>query len=416
MERIPQSYSDQVVSEKVRNLSVEIYGKKYPVWVASLAQARNSIPRKGYTPIGAPGAPEVGLRCEGNANCIPICPVHAKYTALKTIGRLDAKHTTLVTQAVATRVLLDGNGRVSGIEYKRYQDESSPVCETLTAKGTIYILAAHAIETAKLLLASGAANSSDQVGRNLMDHPWFYTWALAPMDLGMFRGPAMTSGIPSFRDGPFRTEFAAFRIDVGNWAWDVATFPPDSNVNELAAKNVFGAKLRKKLGDTIPRQLRLGMVTEQLPDPGNRVTISPEYTDAIGAYRPVLHYNIADYTRLSFVNAIRISNAIYRAMGIGPDDIKTHFSNASPMYMTYRMPNGKVIDLSCIGSGHHMGTHRMGVSRTDSVVNRYQRSWDHENLFLVGCGSMPTSGSSNPTITAAAMALMATDEMLRDLR
>ena len=84
--------------------------------------------------------------------------------------------------------------------------------------------------------------------------------------------------------------------------------------------------------------------------------------------------------------------------------------------MTYKTRKGTVIPLSFIGSGHHNGTHRMGISRTSSVVNRWQRSWDHENLYVVGCGSMPTIGSSNPTLTAAAMALMASDDMLRQLR
>ena len=34
----------------------------------------------------------------------------------------------------------------------------------------IVLVAAHAIETPKLLLISNLANASDQVGRNLMDH------------------------------------------------------------------------------------------------------------------------------------------------------------------------------------------------------------------------------------------------------
>ena len=63
-----------------------------------------------------------------------------------------------------------------------------------------------------------------------------------------------------------------------------------------------------------------------------------------------------------------------------------------------------------------VGTHRMGVSPTDSVVNRFQRSWDHDNLYVVGCGSMPTVGSSNPTLTAVALAFMAADDMLTQLR
>ncbi|MFP5355172.1 MAG: GMC oxidoreductase, partial [Gemmatimonadota bacterium] len=322
---------------------------------------------------------------------------------------------TLVTQAVASRLLIDPSGRIGGVEFKRYASEGSSEYVTATATATLYIVAAHAVESAKLLLASGAANSSDQVGRNLMDHPFFLTWALNPTPVGAFRGPGQTSEIPSFRDGPFRSEFAASRIDLGNWGWDIATFPPNSNVQNAAAANVFGPALRQQLGDTIPRQLSVGYVLEQLPEPGNRVTIGRDYIDPIGCYRPIIHYNVSDYTRAGMVAANKISDALFHAMGIDDKNIFTKFTPDSPGYMTYKTRDGETVPLSFYGSGHHMGTHRMGVSRTDSVTNRCSRSWDHENLYVVGCGSMPTVGSSNPTLTAVALGLMAADDMLTQL-
>ena len=45
----------------------------------------------------------------------------------------------------------------------------------------------------------------------------------------------------------------------------------------------------------------------------------------------------------------------------------------------------------------------MGSDRHDSVVDVDQRSWDHENLYLVGGGSMPAIGTSNITLTLAAL-------------
>lgn len=415
MERIPPSYSDGVYAAGAEKASVKLAGKAYGMSVTSLAQARNSIPRRGYRPRGAVGAPHIGQRCEGNASCIPICPVQAKYSALRTLNEMNRNFYTLVTQAVASKLLIDENGRIAGVEFKRYESEGSTQCTVGVATGTLYVVAAHAVESAKLLLASGAANSSDQVGRNLMDHPFFLTWALNPSPVGAFRGPGQTSEVPSFRDGDFRSEFAAFRIDLGNWGWDVATFPPNSNVQELAAANVFGVRMRKKLGEEIPRQLRVGYVIEQLPEARNRVTISPEWMDPIGCYRPVIHYDVSDYTRAAMVAANKVSNALFKAMDIPEHDIRTHFTPESPGYMTYRTDDGRTVPLSFFGSGHHMGTHRMGVSRTDSVTNRMSKSWDHENLYVVGCGSMPTVGSSNPTLTAVALALMAADDILTQL-
>ena len=39
------------------------------------------------------------------------------------------------------------------------------------------------------------------------------------------------------------------------------------------------------------------------------------------------------------------------------------------------------------------------------MVDADQRSWEHRNLFLVGSGSFPTMGTSNPTLTMAALTL-----------
>lgn len=432
MERIPPSYSDQVIDRATRTperLTVELAGKEYPVEVTSLAQARNSIPRKGYRPVSAVGDPTMGLRCEGNASCIPICPVQAKYSALKTIAALDPEYVTIWTQTVASRLSIAPDGRIDGVEVIRYDAEGMPAQPPCTLKATLYVLAGHAIENAKLLLASNAANSSDQVGRNLMDHPFFYTWALAPKSMGSFRGPGQTSGIESLRDGAFRKHFAAFRIDLGNWGWDIVNFPPNPDVVGVPpskdhpgsglAGNVFGTRLRKHLGDTLPRQVRIGFDIEQLPEARNRVTISRRYKDAIGCFRPVIDYSVSDYTWQSMVEGMKVSDRVYEAMGIPEEDRcpdrAAYVRPGMADEKRYRARDGKEYLLNFIGAGHHIGTHRMGVSRTDSVVNRDSRSWDHENLYVVGCGSLPTTATANPTLTAIATTLMSVEDMLRQL-
>jgi choline dehydrogenase-like flavoprotein len=58
----------------------------------------------------------------------------------------------------------------------------------------------------------------------------------------------------------------------------------------------------------------------------------------------------------------------------------------------------------------------MGDDPATSVVDSEQRSWDHRNLFVVGAGSMPTVGTSNPTLTLAALACRTAEAILGDLR
>jgi choline dehydrogenase-like flavoprotein len=100
----------------------------------------------------------------------------------------------LHAQTTATMVEVGPGGRVTAIRFKRW-DGSEGV-----ASGKAFVLAAHAIEIPRLLLNSrseitpnGVANSSDQVGRNLMDHPAQLSWALAPTPMWPYRAPLSTA-------------------------------------------------------------------------------------------------------------------------------------------------------------------------------------------------------------------------------
>ena len=91
---------------------VHVDGEDVPLKVTNTPQARNGVPNpaydggNGYRPVGAVGNPHSGMRCEGNASCIPICPAQAKYTALKTLHRAQRGGVEVRTQAVVSRVVL----------------------------------------------------------------------------------------------------------------------------------------------------------------------------------------------------------------------------------------------------------------------------------------------------------------------
>ncbi len=66
MHRIPASYLDQVLKRKLDGRHITVCGHDYEVQMSSTPAARNSVPRNGYAPVGAPGNPQLGERCEGN--------------------------------------------------------------------------------------------------------------------------------------------------------------------------------------------------------------------------------------------------------------------------------------------------------------------------------------------------------------
>ena len=442
MHPIPASYLDQVVAGRLDGRSITVDGSEYEVRMSNTPAGRNSVPRDGYQPVGAPGNPQQGERCEGNTNCIPICPVQAKYSALKTLYELMLRHpggqaptptrssVEIVTQAVASKVELDEHGRVSGITYQTYEDEGVvPLPTPCTARGTIYVLAANALQNATLLLGSGVANSSGMVGRNLMDHPLILTWGLMDEPVWGFRGPLSTSGLEMFRDGAFRDRSCAFRIEIGNEGWNFTSGAPTSTVDALVnplpdsgRRPMYGAELRRTLGEVIPRQFRLALEMEQIPEASNYVTIDDGYRDQLGNFRPVIRYDLPDYVRAGFAMATRASDAMFTLLGVPKpqhqDDSTafpypqeyTQYRPTEPGYLTYGDSA-----YTFQGAGHMAGTHRMGISAASSVVDRRQRTWDHDNLYLVGCGNLPTVGTSNPTLTMTALSIWAGDNIVADL-
>lgn len=337
--------------------------------------------------------------------------MQAKYNALKTFkkAKQDNKDKLeIISQAVAFDLIIDEESKlIQGVRYKKYTSADSLNYTTHVAKGKIYILAASAIENAKILLASNAANSSDQVGRNLMDHLCLLTWGNFPEKVYPFRGPGSTTNIPTFRDGDFRKDHAPWIIPIDNWGWGWPEFSPGTDVQEAVDEGKFGKELRKHLNEILTKQVLLHFECEQLPNPNNRVTIDVKYKDQLDNYRPVIHYDLTDYELKAFEAAIEVWEQIFKANGITNF---TKYYKEEPGYVEY---NHK--DYTYRGAGHIVGTHRMGSEKENSVVNPDQRTWDHENLFLVGCGNMPTLGTSNPTLTMTALTFRAAEAILTQL-
>ena len=416
--RIPRV--DMAVDAATSNLNVPGIGlDKLPWRVSSTPAARNSQPYQERRV------------CAGNTNCIPICPIQAKYDPSVTLAEaLRTGNVQVWYRCAASGLVVDESGRVSGLDYIRFDADNGPVIRRgrLTAK--IYILAGNAIETPRLLLMSksertpnGVANRRDHngvIGKYLMDHPLYLAWALAPQPVWGYRGPLSTGGIEVCRDGEFRRDRGAFRIEIGNEGWNFPIGDPDTTTVDLVNglndsqlnkdKNaLFGPPLVKELNDKLSRQFRLGFLIEQSPDDSNTVTLSTAAKDRLGLPRPKINYNLSDYTKQGLAAAKRTATAIFKAMNADEYTSAPHPDDPS----SFPWPNGQTTRLKYYGAGHIVGTHRMGTSAVNSAVNDMQQSWDHDNLFLVGSGTFPTVATANPTLTIAGLCLRSADYILR---
>lgn len=335
-----------VLERKVASASAPL---GYPL--VALPAARNSVPYDGRS------------ACCASASCVPICPTGAKYDASVHVAKAVRAGAVLVAECRVER--LEGTGIVTGLLARRADGS------TLRIEARRYVLAAHSVETVRLLLASGAANSSDQVGRNLMGAPGQVSWCLAAEPLFPYRSPQVLAGMLKFRQGT--RDRAGFWTAVGADGWPVRT-PPEL-AREFTRKGLFGARLREAIRDHAERQLLLVSSCEQRPHPDNRITLQGD--------RLRVHYSIDGYTREALNEATRVHERIFEALG---GTARNHLDSAAD-------------------PAHILGTTRMGLDPRTSVVTPAMRCHDVANLYLVGGMVFPTSTSAPPTLTVAALAL-----------
>lgn len=373
MSMIWPSYSDQWIAARIDGRKFE----KIEYRVRSTPAARNSQLYDGRPP------------CAGNSICVPLCPIGAKYDGSVHVGKATAAGALLWERCVVNGLTAEKNGSVHTVQFITWSAEQ----RTVTAR--LVVLAAHAIETPKLLLMSKLGNSSGAVGRYLMDHLSKSTFGLAPENLYPFRGPPSTSGIESFRDGDFRRRQAGFRLSLNNDGWSRKNAPYAEIIDLVIKQKKIGAALQAGLIDRIPRQLRLSCSVEVAPDFNNQVELSTS-KDALNIPHPKITFTPPDYSYRGLARANRVMADMFQRIGATEVDLGT---------------DDKAYD----GAGHIMGTCRMGADPKHSVVDEELRSHDHKNLFIVGSAVFPTVGSPNPTLTLAALALRAAKSISHQL-
>jgi choline dehydrogenase-like flavoprotein len=424
MKRIPMSVSDKLLGDTIKGLRFD----GQDLEMTCTPQGRNSEYRGGRP------------ACQGNSSCIPICPIQAKYDATFTLREAESTNlVTTLTKAVVTDLEVGTNGLVTGVNFLHYSGVTGNYrAQRKTTSGKIVILAAHAVESVKILLMSnggqGIANGSGQLGCNLMDHLCYLGYGLSNKQGFPYRGPRSGSGIESLRDGPFRSRRSAWRVDVGNVGWQWADDDPARSARDFISgenksllnpnhEKLFGKALAERLNMANTRMLRLCYLVEQEPQQSNRITLSKSLVDGLGLPRPEINYSVtsSDYTLRGIVAAIEATDLIFEQIGANryfPD----HAPNYSHLLDESGFPgieftiDGKDYKTNLYGAGHIAGTYRMGTDAQASVVDSNSRCWEHKNLYLLGSGTFPTIATGNPTLTIAALTLRASRSVLNDLR
>jgi choline dehydrogenase-like flavoprotein len=300
--------------------------------------------------------------------CASGCGTGAKATSAGTyLPKAEKLGAKLISEAFVHRVDYDAKtGRAMGVSYI----DSTGLERCVSAK--LVILAAHALETPRILLLSEIANSSGHVGRNLMSHPTWQVFGTFDEPVNAFKGMQMGHVMVQDFYAPNPKNDYARGFILLSYMMTPITFANLSG-------SCFGAELKDFLYD-YPFTAAWWAHAEGLPHPDNRITLDPESKDARGLPVAHLHYEWRD-------NDVRVAAAAR--------DKAAESMSAS---------GAKKVRIGLNYGAHAMGTCRMGKDPNDSVVNEFCQSHDVPNLFICDTSVFVTGSGLNPTLTAMAIA------------
>ena len=349
--------------------------------------------------------------CHYCGQCNRGCKVNANFTATNVLiaPALATGKLTLLTNAMAREVLVDTGGRATGVAYI---DKATGTDRRVRAK--VVVLAASALETARLLLNStssrfpnGLANSSGTVGKYITD--------TTGTDVGGFI-PKMMDHVPHNHDGvggmhlymPWWLDNAkldfprGYHIEVWGGT-QVPSYGFMGGIHRYPSGGGYGKQLkddyRRYYGATIGFSGR----GEMIPNDSSYCEIDSRTVDRWGI--PVLrfHWKWTDHEYKQVKHMQETFRALIAEMG------GQVFSPMPTAEQGYGIAAGGVII-------HELGGARMGDDPKTSVTNRWCQAHDCKNLFVADGGPFVSQADKNPTWTILALSMRTSDYITDQVR
>lgn len=317
------------------------------------------------------------------------CEVRAKSSTLVTMipdaeasGRCEIRPLSYVR-----KIELDARGRAIGVKY--FDARKREVFQRARA----VFVCANGAETPRLLLMSrsnrfpdGLANSSGAVGKHVMFNSYALVGGQFEHEINGYRGMAVTRVIHDLYELDPSLGLAGgtgfdFRMLFTPIAFGVFGLGPDAPA--------WGPVYKRMLRESFTRTLQVLAHATQLPVASNAISLDPTVKDAWGL--PAIRLTFKDHPNDERLMAYARDRA-------------TDLVDAAGATRHWAYPLERVWP-----EVHLLGTCRMGDDPSSSVVDRYQRTHDVPNLFLVDGSSFVTSGRGQPTMTIQALAFRAAE-------
>jgi len=334
----------------------------------------------------------------------------------------------LITNATVVHLNVSPNGRaIESVEAVSLGGRRH------TVKARTVVLCAGGIENARLLLCSnkvernGVGNRRDLVGRFLMDHPRGEVATFdvtSPEILNRFGLHHVSSGARSYRfRAGFRLSPAVQREEglLNCTAWldeDVLEDDPWRAINrivrgesrslkdfravvtqaDMLVKGAYDLVVRKR---GLARRLKaifLSCMTEQVPDPDSRITLSFR-RDRFGMPLSRVAWKVNDAEERSIRRTAELVASEVTRLGYAPPKLYPWVTEKKPLPPDF-------IDI-----GHPTGATRMSNDPSKGVVDAQCQVHGVDGLFVVGSSVFPTAGHANPTQMIVALAIRAADTL-----
>jgi choline dehydrogenase-like flavoprotein len=317
--------------------------------------------------------------------------IHSTLPAAEATGKM-----TLRPFSVVHSVVFDPKTRrITGV---RVIDAETK--ESIEFHATIVFLCASTLESARILMNSatpefstGLANSSGQLGRNLMDHI-FHSGASGIMpgheDRQQLGNRPNGIYMPRFRNvkdkHPDFVRGYGYQGGAGREDWGRGSDMPG-----------FGADFKRTLRQPGPWRFTFGAWGECLPHPDNRMELNKDKLDAWGIPTLKISHKWRENELAIFKDATTTAAEMLEAAGARDITLMT----------TPSLPG------ECI---HEMGSARMGRDPKNSVLNQWNQAHDVKNLFITDGSFMVSSACQNPSLTYMAMTARACDYAVKQMR
>jgi choline dehydrogenase-like flavoprotein len=341
---------------------------------------RNSVPYNGRA------------ACIRNRTCCGFaCPVDGKNGTQNTTipAAIRTGNCHLKTNCKVSEILIDEKGRAKGV---RYYDERDRGIET---DADLVVIAASAIESARLLLNSksklfpdGAGNNHDWVGRNLQGHAYTGAFGLFDYEILDYIGPGASLALCDFNhhnEGIIGGGLLANEFNRLPYLY-TGIRPPGSSRWGKAHKDFQRFTYLKNSQVVGPIQ--------EMPVFESRVQVDPAVRDYWGIPVPAMsgERHLLDYQHCQFLSA-RAEEILIEAGAVE----------------TWQSIGGRG---GPSGGQHQMGTLRMGHDKKTSVVNKYGQVHEIDNLFVADGSVFVTGGGFNPVLTIMAIGYWVGDHIV----